>query len=317
VASIGTGASAIQYVPAIADQVDHLDVFQRSPIWVSPRFDDEYTDEQKQRFARVPITAKRHRWQIFWTYQRASFDVAHPFTQAQTEFARSYLARKVEDPSLREILTPDFPVGCKRPLTSRTWFPALTRPNVSVITSPIAEIEPAGVRTADGVLHEADTIIFGTGFHANTYLATVSITGREGRKLSDAWADGAEAYLGLTVSGFPNFFMLYGPNTNGVNSILFMHEAQAHFVVRTLRLLRRWRLSTVEVRPSVMRKYNEKIQAAMTGKVWTAGCTNYFATPNGKIVTQLPYSAGEYWLRTRLVAPWRYRFSRRPKQSMS
>ncbi len=311
VASIGTGASAIQYVPSIVEEVDHLDVFQRSPIWVSPRFDNEYTEEQKRRFAHAPLTAKRHRWQIFWTYQRASFDVSHPFTQSQTELARSYLTRKVEDPELRAVLTPDFPVGCKRPLTSRTWFPAITRPNVSVVTSPITEIATDGVRTADGVVHAADTIIFGTGFRANAYLTTVDITGREGRKLSDAWADGAEAYLGLTVSGFPNLFILYGPNTNGVNSILFMHEAQAHLIVRALRMLRRWRLKAIEVRPSVMRKYNDKIQAAMEGKVWTAGCTNYFATADGRIVTQLPYSAGEYWLRTRIVAPWRYRLSRR------
>jgi cation diffusion facilitator CzcD-associated flavoprotein CzcO len=188
---------------------------------------------------------------------------------------------------------------------------------VSVVTSPIVEVAPTGVRTADGALHEADTIIFGTGFRANAYLTTVDVTGREGCKLTDAWADGAEAYLGLTVAGFPNLFMLYGPNTNGVNSILFMHEAQAHFVVRTLRMMRRWRLGAVEVRENVMRKYNERIQAAMDGKVWTAGCTNYFATPDGKIVTQLPYSAGEYWLRTRLVAPWRYRWSRVGKRVVS
>ncbi|HVS68355.1 MAG TPA: NAD(P)/FAD-dependent oxidoreductase, partial [Mycobacteriales bacterium] len=127
-------------------------------------------------------------------------------------------------------------------------------------------------------------------------------------------SDGAEAYLGLTVSGFPNFFMLYGPNTNGVNSILFLHEAQAHFIVRTLRMLRRRRLGAIDVRPRVMRKYNDKIQAAMEGKVWVAGCTNYFATPAGRVVTQLPYSAGEYWLRTRFVAPWRYRLDRRRKR---
>ncbi|HWC36678.1 MAG TPA: NAD(P)/FAD-dependent oxidoreductase [Mycobacteriales bacterium] len=313
VASIGTGASAIQYVPAIAPDVAHLDVYQRTPIWVSPRFDHEYTDEQKQRFARSRLAARRHRWQIFWTYQRASFDASHPFTTAQTEFARSYLERKITDPTLRSVLTPDFPVGCKRPLTSRTWFPALTRPNVTVVTAAIKEVTETGIRTADGELRPADTIIFGTGFRANEYLTTIDVIGRDGRKLRDAWEDGAEAYLGLTVAGFPNFFMLYGPNTNGVNSILFFHEAQAHFVVRALRMMRRRRLGAVDVRPDVMRRYNEKIQAAMDGKVWTAGCTNYFATADGKIVTQLPYSAGEYWWRTRFVAPWRYQRTRRTR----
>jgi cation diffusion facilitator CzcD-associated flavoprotein CzcO len=317
VASIGTGASAIQYVPEIATEVAHLDVFQRSPIWVSPRFDNEYTVEQQQRFARRPLTARRHRWEIFWTYQRASFDASHPFTQAQTAFAQSYLERKIEDPELRSVLTPDFPVGCKRPLTSRTWLPALTRPNVSLVTSPITSIEPSGIRTADGTLHEADTIIYGTGFRANDYLTTVAITGRDGRSLREAWADGAEAYLGTTVSGFPNFFTLYGPNTNGVNSILFIHEAQAHLVVRALRMMRRWRIGSIDVRAEVMRRYNAKLQYEMVGKVWSAGCSNYFTLANGKNVTQLPYSAGEFWLRTRIVGWWRYRRTRRPGQRAS
>ncbi|HEX3706401.1 MAG TPA: NAD(P)/FAD-dependent oxidoreductase [Mycobacteriales bacterium] len=310
VASIGTGASAIQYVPEIAKDVAHLDVFQRSPIWVSPRFDNEYTEEQRQRFARSRLAAKRHRWAIFRTYQRASFDTSHPFTQAQTAFAQSYLERKITEPGLRTLLTPDYPVGCKRPLTSRTWLPTLTRPNVSLVTSPITEITPSGVRTADGETHEVDTIIFGTGFRANEYLTTVEITGRDRQLLRDAWADGAEAYLGTTVSGFPNFFTLYGPNTNGVNSILFIHEAQAHLVVRALRMMRRWRIGAIDVRPDVMHRYNDKVQAAMDGKVWSAGCSNYFAIASGKNVTQLPYSAGEYWLRTRILGWWRYRRTR-------
>jgi cation diffusion facilitator CzcD-associated flavoprotein CzcO len=306
VASIGTGASAIQYVPAIAADVAQLTVFQRTPVWVTPRFDVEFTAEQKQRFAGTPLAARRHRWQIFWTYQRTSFQASDDFTVAQTEFARSYLARKVEDAQLRTALTPDFPVGCKRPLTSRTWLTALTRPNVKVVSSAIESVTPAGIRTVDGVEHDLDTIIFGTGFQANEYLTTVDIRGRNGRSLRERWANGAEAYLGLTVSGFPNFFMLYGPNTNGVNSILFMHEAQAHYVVRALRIMRRRRLRSLEVRESVERAYNEKVQAGMAGTVWVAGCSNYYTAADGRIVTQLPYSAGEYWLRTRLVGWWRY-----------
>lgn len=280
---------------------------------MSPRFDSEYTDEQKMLFARKRCAAKRHRWEIFWTYQRASFDVSHPFTQAQTAFAKSYLERKIDDPALRAVLTPDFPVGCKRPLTSRSWLPALTRPNVELVTAPIATITPTGIRTADGRLHKADTIIYGTGFRANEYLTTVDIKGRDGRSLREAWREGAEAYLGTTVSGFPNFFTLYGPNTNGVNSILFIHEAQAHLVVRALRMMRRWRIGAIDVRPGVLRSYNDKVQAAMEGKVWSAGCSNYFALANGKNVTQLPYSAGEYWLRTRIVGWWRYRLTRRTR----
>jgi cyclohexanone monooxygenase len=310
VASIGTGASAIQYVPAIAAEVEHLTVFQRTPIWVTPRFEVEFTPEQQQRFARTPLAARRHRWQIFWTYERTSFQASDPFTIAQTDFARSYLARKVDDPDLREALTPDFPVGCKRPLTSRTWLTCLTRSNVNVVNAPIESVTPTGIRTADGTEHLVDTIIFGTGFKANEYLTTVDIRGRDGRSLQERWAKGAEAYLGLAVSGFPNFFMLYGPNTNGVNSILFMHEAQAHYVVRALRMMRRRRLRSVEVREDVERAYNRKVQAAMAGTVWRAGCSNYYTAADGRIVTQLPYSAGRYWLRTRVLGWWRYKRAR-------
>jgi cation diffusion facilitator CzcD-associated flavoprotein CzcO len=314
VASIGTGASAVQYVPAVAAEAEHVSVFQRTPIWITPRFDNPYSEADQERFATVRFAAKRHRWQIWWTYQRSSFIAADEQTTMQTALAQSYLERKIDDPELRAKLTPDFPVGCKRPLMSRSWLPTLTRPNVRLVTSPITEITETGLRTADGEEHPADTVIFGTGFRAHDYLTTIEISGRDGRRLSEQWCDGAEAYLGLTVSGFPNLFMLYGPNTNGVNSILFMHEAQAHYIARALRMMTQWRLGSVEIRDSVMRAYNHKLQAGMAGTVWLAGCNNYYSAPSGKIVTQLPYSGGEYWLRTRIVGFWRYRVRpRRPK----
>ncbi len=164
VASIGTGASAIQYVPAIVDDVAHLSVFQRSPIWITPRLDEPYTSAQQRRFARVRFTQRWHRFGIWRTYQGANFEADSEQTKMMTELARSYLARKVEDASLRDSLTPDYPVGCKRPLISRQWYPALQRPNVTVVTEPIVEITPQGPRTADGAVHEVDTIIYGTGF---------------------------------------------------------------------------------------------------------------------------------------------------------
>jgi cation diffusion facilitator CzcD-associated flavoprotein CzcO len=310
VASIGTGASAVQYVPAIAPQVEYLTVFQRSPIWITPRMDQPYTAEQQRRFARVPFAARRHRWQIWWTYERARFEADAEMTVMQTELARSYLARKVDDPELRAKLTPDYPVGCKRPLTSRTWFPTLCRPNVRLVDEPIVEITETGLRTADGEDHAVDTIIFGTGYRADEYLPTVEIIGRDGRRLHDDWAEGAAAHLGLTVPGYPNLFLLYGPNTNGVNSILFMHEAQVHYVMAAIRAMGRLGVRAVEVRRSTFDRYNRKIQAAMAGTVWLAGCRNYFVAASGKVVTQLPYSGGRYWLRTRVFLPWRHRLSR-------
>jgi cyclohexanone monooxygenase len=306
VASIGTGASAIQYVPAIAPEVERVTVFQRSPIWITPRIDKPYTADEQRRFARVPGAARWHRWQIWRTYEGADFDADSEQIQMQTALARSYLERKIADPDLRAKLTPDYPVGCKRPLISRDWLPTLNRPNVRLVTEPIEEITERGVRTADGEEHVVDTIIYGTGFRANEYLTSVEILGRDGRRLHDDWRDGAEAFLGLTVPGYPNLFLLYGPNTNGVNSIIFMHEAQVHYVMSALRSVRR-RGGALEVRSGVAARYNRRIQTAMSGTVWVAGCHNYFRTAAGKVVTQLPYRGSRYWFRTRFVRPWHYR----------
>ncbi|HXW39215.1 MAG TPA: NAD(P)/FAD-dependent oxidoreductase, partial [Acidimicrobiales bacterium] len=311
VASIGTGASAIQYVPAIAPTVEHLTVFQRSPIWITPRMDRPYTAEEQRRFDRVPMAARIHRWREWMVYERANQLADSEETKALTGLARSYLQRKIADPELRAKLTPDYPVGCKRPLISREWYPALTRPNVRLVTEPIQEITERGVRTGDGEEHVVDTIIYGTGFHASEYLRSVGFVGRDGRRLQDDWRDGAEAHLGLTVAGYPNLFLLYGPNTNGVNSVIFMHEAQTNYIMSTLRMLRRRRGAPLEVRRSVMDGYNRRIQAAMGATVWNAGCTNYFRSASGKIVTQLPYSGGRYWLRTRFARPWHFRRDRR------
>jgi cyclohexanone monooxygenase len=311
VASIGTGASAIQYVPAIAPEAEHVTVFQRTPIWITPRFDEAFTPEQQRRFARVPFAARRHRLQIFMQYERARFEADADQTVMQTELARSYLARKIEDPELQAALTPDYPVGCKRPLVSRHWFPTLTRPDVRLVTEPIVEITEAGLRTADGEVHEVDTIVYGTGFRANEFLSTIEVMGEGGRRLHDDWQGGAEAYLGLSVSGYPNLFLLYGPNTNGVNSVIFFHEVQTRHVMGALRTMRRWGLGAVDVRPGVMARYNSRIQAALKGTVWMAGCRNYFTAPSGKVVTQLPFSGGRYWLRARFFTPWRYRLQRR------
>ncbi|HEY5097962.1 MAG TPA: hypothetical protein VII46_07930, partial [Acidimicrobiales bacterium] len=279
--------------------------------------DQPYSDGEQRRFARRPLTARRLRWQIWLTYQRANARADSDLTVQQTELARSYLARKVEDPALREALTPDYPVGCKRPLMSRQWYPTLTRENVRLVTEPITAITEHGLVTADGEHHRVDTIIYGTGFRASEFLTTVDVIGTGGRHLGDQWRDGAEAYLGLSVSGFPNLFLLYGPNTNGVNSILFFHEAQSHYVMAALATMHRLGIAAVDVRRRVMARYNRRLQAAMQGTVWLAGCTNYFSAPSGKVVTQLPRSGGWYWLRTRLFPLWRYRMVRARGRSVT
>jgi cyclohexanone monooxygenase len=307
VASIGTGASAIQYVPAIAPEAEQILVFQRTPIWITPRIDRAYSPEEQRRFARIPFAARLHRFGIWRNFQRGNPSAESSQTITMTELARSYLARKIEDPTLRAALTPDYPVGCKRPLISRNWFPALVRPNVRLITDPIVEITEVGLRTANGDLHEVDTIIYGTGFKANQYLSTIDVVGEGGRRLHDDWIDGAEAFLGLSVPGYPNFFMLYGPNTNGMTSIIFILEAQVHYILGALRAMRRLGIASLDVRRRSMTRYNKRIQSAMQGTVWTAGCTNYFQAPSGKVVTQLPYSGARYWIRTRIFPIWSYR----------
>ncbi|BBY23008.1 flavin-containing monooxygenase [Mycobacterium stomatepiae] len=300
VASIGTGASAIQYVPAIAPKTAHLTVFQRTPIWIAPRFDFPFTPEQHAEFERDPAGAQKLRDEAFDAYEASSFDVGADQIREATELARSYLHRKIADPALRAKLTPDYPAGCKRPLMSREWYPTFGLPNVSLETNAITEIIERGVRTADGVEHRVDTIIYGTGFKAADYLASIDVYGSGGRQLRDDWADGAEAYLGTLIAGYPNFFTLYGPNTNGVNSIIYIHEAQTTFVRHLLDVMGTRGVRTIEVTGDAQRRYNDEIQTAMEGKVWLA-CTNYFRHPSGKVVTQLPYSGRTFFERTRTL----------------
>jgi cyclohexanone monooxygenase len=290
VASIGTGASAIQYVPAIAPDAEHLTVFQRTPIWVSPRFDEPFTAEQQELFTQNPDEVWKVRAAAFEQYELINFAQDAQQTVNATELAREYLHRKVADPELRAKLTPSYPVGCKRPLLSRNWFPTFDRPNVSLETSPIVEYTEFGLRTADGVEHVVDTVIYGTGFEASDYLSSVDVYGSAGARLHDGWRDGAEAYLGTAVPGYPNLFTLYGPNTNGVTSVIYILEAQVNYINQLLGAMSQHGAQAVDVRPDVHERYNTEIQAAMQGTVWLANCNNYYQHPSGKIVTQFPYS---------------------------
>ena len=309
VGSIGTGASAIQYVPAIAAETAHLTVFQRTPIWVSPRFDFPYTAEQQELFERAPSAAQKIRDEAFDAYESASFDVDADQTREATELAYSYLMRKVSDPELRAKLLPDYPLGCKRPLMSRDWFPTFALPHVHLETSPIVRFTEHGLLTADGNEHRLDTVIYGTGFKAADYLSSLDVYGTGGRRLHDDWCDGAEAYLGTLVAGYPNLFILYGPNTNGVNSILYIHEVQTAFVRRVLDVMGQSGATAIEVTREAQDAYNAEVQAAMAGKVWLA-CDNYFHHPSGKVVTQLPFSGKTFADRTREVSRQDYHLLR-------
>ncbi len=218
---------------------------------------------------------------------------------------------KVADPVLREKLRPQHPFGCKRPLMSNVYYPAFNEPNLELVTDPIARITPTGVVTEDGREREVDTIILATGFAATRYLAALDVVGRGGRSIDEAWSDGAAAYLGITTAGFPNLFMLYGPNTNN-GSIITMIEYQVEHVVAHLRRMQDEGLDWVDVRPEPMARFNDEVQEAIAGvPVWNAGCNGYYRTPSGRIVTQWPFSMIEFRERTAVVDPDAFESGRR------
>jgi cyclohexanone monooxygenase len=223
-----------------------------------------------------------------------SFTADSAMTRELTDVAHGYLMRKVKDPDLRAKLTPDYPVGCKRPLQSREWFPTFALPNVTLETTPIVEFTERGLRTADGVEHDVDTVIYRTGFRAADFLGSLDVYGRGGRRLHDDWRDGAEAYLGTVLPGYPNLFTLYGPNTNGVTSIVYILEAQAEFVRRLLDEMDLQQLKAVDIRREVHDDVQRRDPGCDGGKVWLANCNNYFRHPNRKVITQFPYSGSTF-----------------------
>jgi cation diffusion facilitator CzcD-associated flavoprotein CzcO len=313
VAVIGTGASAAQIVPAIAPSVEQLTLFQRTPSWILPRVDMVFSDEEKRRFATNKLAARRHRWEIYRSYERnISFRDGDAAADQLKALALSHLDYRIKDDALREKLTPTYPLGCKRTLVTSDFYKSLVRDPVDLVTEPIARVTPDGVMTTDGVEHRVDAIVWATGFRASDYLQGLDITGVDHRKLHDEWGDTPEAYLGMTVPGYPNFFMLYGPNTNqGGNSIIFILEAQAAYIVRSLRAMRRHRTAAVDVKREVKDTYNRELQAALSGTVWDTGCESYFKAASGQIVTQLPHPSLWYWRRTRRFRMSEYLKARR------
>jgi cyclohexanone monooxygenase len=301
VAVIGTGASAAQIVPELAKVAQEVFVFQRTPQWILPRSDKPFTDEQKRRFARNPIAARRHRRELYWAFENTiAFRHGEAGAEQLKAVAQSHLEYRIKDEELRRQLTPDFPFGCKRSLVCSDFYKALLRDNVELVTQPIDRVTPESLVTTDGQERPVDAIVLATGFKATEYLDGIDVTGVEGRQLHDDWSEVAHAYMGLTVSGYPNFFMLYGPNTNqGGNSIIVILEAQATYVLGALRAMRRHRVQALDVRRDVMEGYNRELQVALAGTIWNDGCQSYFKNANGKIATQLPQTSRWYAQRTR------------------
>jgi cation diffusion facilitator CzcD-associated flavoprotein CzcO len=298
VAVIGSAASAVQFIPEIAPVVNQLHVFQRTPNWILPKDDEPYTEEQKQAFRDDPQLMADSRAAMFELIEIGLDYTARTTIEAVQERAASMLDA-VEDPDLRALLTPDHPWGCKRPLLSNDYLPTFNRDNVELVVKPIESITADAVVTTDGTRREVDAIVLATGFATTEYVSAIDITGADGVSLTEAWADDPQAYLGVTTTGFPNLFMLYGPNTNGGNSIILMLEHQVDYLLRLVDGLEAGGDDWLDVRREVMDDFNTALQDDIASvDVWQAACNGYYRSASGRIVTQWPFNFGEYLRRT-------------------
>ena len=317
VAVIGTGASAVQFIPEIQPKVQQLTLFQRTPAWVLPRWDARFSDRKKSLYSKLPALQKLARNAIYLRRELFVLGFRNPrYMRLIERFARRYLRSVVTDPLLRAKLTPDFTIGCKRILITADYLPALTRPNVEVVTHGIREIREHSIVTSDGVVHEVDAIIFGTGFHVLDLPFADHVRGRAGLTLNETWRGSPSAYLGTTIHDFPNLFFLMGPGTGlGHTSVIVMLEAQLELLIGALNHMRREQLDVIEPKQQVQADYFNWLQHEAQGTVWTAGgCKSWYLDPNGKLTSLWPRStlafrqraqfrAGEYVLSKRASQP--------------
>ena len=310
VAVIGTGASAIQVVPSIAPQVGRLKVFQRTPAWVVPKGDYAYSDSAKHRYAHHPWTLNLSRLGIYWLseiFGPMVFLDAPRLSSLGERMSLAHLHKQVKNPELRRKLRPTFQFGCKRILISDDYWATFERDNVDLVTEPIAEIKPAGIQTADGTMHELDAIILATGFDLGLTHAPFPVTGRGGKSLDETWKKGAVAYKGMTVSGFPNWFILMGPNTGpGHTSVLVYTEAQIEHALGAIQKLMSEHLKYVDVRQEVQDQYNAGIQERMKYMVWSSGCNSWYLSEDKSNHSLYPGFAAEYAIRARHFHPSDY-----------
>lgn len=313
VAVIGTGASTIQIVPEIAREVAQLDVYQRTPPWIVPKSDRPIGARERWILEHVPGAHWLRRTGLYWLFESRvlGFAFAPKLNQLAERLVRGHLEKTVPDRELRAKLTPSYRLGCKRVLISNDYYPALQRDNVELVTDRIAAIEPSGIRAVDGTLREVDTLIFGTGFRVVDYVASMRIVGRGGHELNAAWQTGVRSYLGINVSGFPNLFLLMGPNTGlGHNSMIFMIEAQVRYTVDALRKMAARDLATIEVRPEIEQAFRAELARKLAGTVWTSGCNSWYLAPDGDVLLW-PGFTFDYWRRTRAIDLAAYRVKAR------
>jgi len=303
VAVIGTGASAVQFVPEIAKDVEALTLFQRTPPWIMPKADHAMSGRTRALFRAFPPAQRAYRTLLYWLLEARAigFNGQSWVMKIGQRLAQRTIDRAIKDPVLRGKVTPDYTMGCKRVLISNDYYPALARDNVDVVTAGVQEVREHSVVDAAGVEHEIDAIVYGTGFHVTDAFDDLEIVGRDGRNLGKEWAsEGMRTHLGITVAGFPNLFFLLGPNTGlGHNSVVFMIEAQISYVAEALRLARG---RAIEPRPEVQERFNAGIQRKLAKGIWTrGGCKSWYLDAKGVNRTIWPGFTWRYWLDTRKV----------------
>ncbi len=309
VAVIGTGASAVQFVPEIQPVVERLTLFQRTPAWVIPRRSRRITGAERAVYRHVPGVQRLSRSLIYWGREAFGYGFLHPgVNRLLQRAAEAHLRRQVRDPGLRKKVTPRFVMGCKRILISNEYFPALSQPNVAVVTEPVTEIRPDGVVTADGSTYEVDTIVLGTGFNVTDKSVMRHVTGRDGRTLGEVWSPTMRAYLGTTVAGFPNLFVLLGPNTGlGHTSVVLMIESQLRHLLDALAHQHRHGFVAMEPTEDAQRRWNRMVEQRMVGTVWaTGGCVSWYLDATGHNSTLWPGYATGFRLRLGRFRPGDY-----------
>ncbi|MBK9522291.1 MAG: NAD(P)/FAD-dependent oxidoreductase [Rhodocyclaceae bacterium] len=312
VVSIGTGGSAIQYAPEIAPKVAKLTIMQRTSAWVIPRDTRTYSRLSKVLFDKADWLRRLHRARLYWTNESRAWPLFAPALAKGFQSLAQWLIRsKVRNPNTAKALIPDYVIGCKRILISNKWLPMFNRINVDLVTSGIREFREKSIVTSEGREIKADCVVLGTGFVADPriYMKNFPCIGLNGRNLMQAdWKDIAQAYYGITVSGYPNFYQLVGPNTGlGHNSIVFMIEAQVHYVMQCLKLLKTEKADFLDLKPEAQKAFNEDLQHHFKGTVWSSGCKSYYQQADGRNVILWPKSTWKYWLETRKVRNQDYR----------
>jgi cation diffusion facilitator CzcD-associated flavoprotein CzcO len=316
VAVIGTGASAVQFVPEVAEQAERLLVFQRSGNWFLPRKNRPYPALFKAVIRYVPgVQAYRRRF-IYNYGESLTMMIRHPRTVGRIGRARSaaFMRWQLKDPEVRRKAWPDYTFGCKRVLFSSHFLPALQRPNVELVTDAVAAMTPAGVVTADGTEHAVDCVIWATGFKTNDFMFPMEITGAGGRTLREAWAEGPRAHLGIAIPGFPSLFVMYGPNTNtSGGSIIVYEEAQAAYIRQALQQVRDRGAAAIDVRPEIEAETDRYVQARFAGTAWTR-CDSWYRDASGRIVANWPGYMREYEERARELDPSEFTFVAPPSR---